>query len=93
MTAGRPSARPRFIAGAVCPRCRAVDRIVVRNAEDGAERACVACGFREAAAVSSPAPTLGRHDAPPSPRDEAPAQRVTIVDPKTSGSTGERRDE
>ena len=38
--------RPRFIAGAVCPSCKAEDRIVVDLESD--ERRCVACGFSEA---------------------------------------------
>ncbi|MEM7218332.1 MAG: YheV family putative metal-binding protein [Pseudomonadota bacterium] len=41
--------KQRFIAGAVCPRCREIDRIVVRRTPAGDERACVACDFREAA--------------------------------------------
>lgn len=38
-----------FIAGAVCPECRAVDRIVVRRSAQGREQACVACGYVSAA--------------------------------------------
>jgi len=34
-----------FIAGAVCPECRAVDRIVVRKSAAGKAQACVACGY------------------------------------------------
>lgn len=35
--------KPRFIAGAICPKCGAEDRIVVA----GSTRECVACGFQE----------------------------------------------
>lgn len=37
----------RFIAGAVCPKCRALDRIVMET--DGAKgrRSCVECDFSE----------------------------------------------
>ncbi len=35
----------RFIAGAVCPRCSAMDRIVVSG--DGESRSCVACGYED----------------------------------------------
>ena len=38
-----------FIAGAVCPQCREIDRIVVRVTADGREQACVACGFSQPA--------------------------------------------
>lgn len=37
----------RFIAGAVCPRCSEMDKLVVYN-EDGKDfRACVNCDFKE----------------------------------------------
>lgn len=42
----RPSIK-RFIAGAVCPRCSAMDRIVMYK-KDGADyRECVDCGFHD----------------------------------------------
>ena len=37
--------RRRFIAGAVCPRCGEMDKIVVDM--DSEQRECVACGFSE----------------------------------------------
>ena len=37
--------RPRFIAGATCPSCKATDRLVVDMETD--ERSCVECGFKE----------------------------------------------
>ena len=39
------SSRRRFIAGAVCPRCARMDKIVVNLDTD--RRECVACGFSE----------------------------------------------
>lgn len=40
--------RKRFIAGAVCPRCAEMDKVVMYNTPDGDEvRECVACGFSE----------------------------------------------
>ena len=38
--------RRRFIAGAVCPRCSAMDKIIVDLESDARE--CVACGFTDA---------------------------------------------
>ena len=40
------TSRRRFIAGAVCPRCAQMDKIVVNLDTD--QRECVACGFSEA---------------------------------------------
>lgn len=40
--------RRRFIAGAVCPACAAMDRIVIETAGSGQTvRRCVACGFSD----------------------------------------------
>lgn len=46
MDDARPNRR-RFIAGAVCPECRAVDRIVLEDADDVRRRRCVACGHTD----------------------------------------------
>ncbi|WP_331344131.1 YheV family putative zinc ribbon protein [Cellvibrio sp. UBA7661] len=41
------STKRRFVAGAVCPRCSEMDKLVVFN-EDGKDyRECVACGYKE----------------------------------------------
>lgn len=41
------STKRRFVAGAVCPRCSEMDKLVVYN-EDGKDyRECVACGYKE----------------------------------------------
>lgn len=39
--------RKRFIAGAVCPRCGAMDRIHVYETDGDQYKACVACDFEE----------------------------------------------
>lgn len=41
------SIKRRFIAGAVCPRCAALDRIVVFERDGQAFRGCVSCDFEE----------------------------------------------
>jgi uncharacterized metal-binding protein (TIGR02443 family) len=41
------SQKKRFVAGAVCPRCSAMDKLVVYNEEGKDFRACVSCGFKE----------------------------------------------
>lgn len=39
-------ATKRFIAGAVCPKCSEMDKVVMFKDEDGKEnRECVACGY------------------------------------------------
>ncbi|MCX4026712.1 YheV family putative metal-binding protein [Endozoicomonas sp. SM1973] len=46
----------RFIAGAVCPRCAIMDRIVVFQENGHEVRECVECGYTDSmAAIGSPA--------------------------------------
>lgn len=37
----------RFIAGAVCPKCAEMDRLVSYTNDEGTFKECVACGFLE----------------------------------------------
>lgn len=87
--------RRRFIAGAVCPRCSLMDKIVVNLDTD--QRECVACGFSEQR-PSQERPSQAR-PGPDSPgelatrvsraaarRVETPAEAVKLLDP---GSTAD----
>ncbi|MDK8462434.1 YheV family putative zinc ribbon protein [Marinobacter sp. SS13-12] len=47
----------RFIAGAVCPRCAEMDKIMMFTTDDDDQvRECVACGFTDAVSDAPPAP-------------------------------------
>lgn len=52
------SSRKRFISGAVCPGCGAVDKVFVIEDGSGARRGCTQCDFSENLedAVSAPEP-------------------------------------
>lgn len=39
--------KKRFIAGAVCPKCSEMDKIVVYNKDGKDYRECVSCGFSD----------------------------------------------
>ena len=39
--------KKRFIAGAVCPKCAAMDRLVVFEDTSGSVRECVECGYTD----------------------------------------------
>lgn len=39
--------KKRFIAGAKCPKCSAMDRLVVYRIDDSDFRECVECGFKD----------------------------------------------
>ena len=73
--------RRRFIAGAVCPRCAAMDKIVVDLDTD--HRECVACGFSDArpdgGEKTAELPTRVSRAA--ARRIETPTEVVKLLDP------------
>ena len=92
-------ARRRFIAGAVCPRCARMDKIVVDLATD--QRECVSCGFSEGRPAESVAGSPGKgpvsvQEVPTrvsravARRVETPAQPITLIDaaPSEGGDSG-----
>lgn len=80
------SQRRRFIAGAVCPRCALMDKMVVDLDTD--QRICVSCGFTEARpglpAAATPAPAATelptRVSRAAARRVQTPAQPITLID-------------
>ncbi|MFT4767116.1 MAG: putative metal-binding protein (TIGR02443 family) [Glaciecola sp.] len=72
--------RRRFIAGAVCPRCAEMDKIVVDLDSD--QRECVACGFNEGRpAAPAPEEVKTRVSRASARRVETPVQVVRLLDP------------
>ena len=77
----------RFIAGAVCPRCAEMDKLVLyRNDEGQQVRECVRCGYSELMTDQGPADELETRvnqprvgEQPLGHEDEV--QVVTLVDP------------
>lgn len=84
--------KKRFIAGAVCPRCSAMDRIVMFSTDEGTFRECVDCGYGDRqpdAEDMTPTPEVSTRVTPgdepePPKRDDTP-QPVRIL-PGTSGN-------
>jgi uncharacterized metal-binding protein (TIGR02443 family) len=80
----------RFIAGAVCPRCAGMDKIVMYDNEQGQRvRECVSCGYHELFAEDRPPheiktrvnePRAGEKPLP----HETEVQVVKFVDPGAS---------
>ena len=77
----------RFIAGAVCPRCGLMDKIVVEVGGD--LRHCVSCGFSDERPEDSPdqGELSTRVTRPSARRVETEAEPVRLVDPP--GKKGE----
>jgi len=53
------TSKKRFIAGAVCPRCGEMDKLVSYSNEQDTFKECVACGFEEKQAVQVELDELG----------------------------------
>ena len=73
-----PKQRPRCVAGAVCPNCQEMDRMVIDGSTD--ERRCIACGFVEArpdAGATMPATRVTRAAAR---RVDTEAEAVRLLD-------------
>jgi uncharacterized metal-binding protein (TIGR02443 family) len=69
----------RFIAGAVCPECRAMDRLLLETVESGRRRRCVRCGYADTedeSVVPEPRTRLDTRGRP-----DTPATAVRIVLP------------
>ena len=71
----------RFIAGAVCPECRAMDRIVVEEQDGERRRRCVSCGFTDTIGSAAAAAPPTRFTRRTTSLDEPPATPVKILDP------------
>jgi len=72
-----PPKPKRFIAGAVCPRCGLMDRIVV--SADGANRECIACDFSDERPSDTPELLPTRVTRPVARRVETEAQVVRLL--------------
>ena len=58
-------ATKRFIAGAVCPKCAEMDKLVMyRNEDDVETRECVACGYNDVMKEEVEAPELDTRVSP-----------------------------
>lgn len=76
--------KKRFIAGAVCPRCGEMDKIVMFQQGEKSTRECVACGFsdtmRYEVAVNPPDTRLDKTreavSAKEQPEDDAEIVRI-----------------
>jgi uncharacterized metal-binding protein (TIGR02443 family) len=82
--------RRRFIAGAVCPACGAMDRLVLEP--EGSGRRCVACGYRDELPVAaSRAPkTRGSGGPGKAEADKETARPVRILDTRRTSFPGSR---
>ena len=80
--------KKRFIAGAVCPKCEQMDKLMMYDTEDHQRfRECVSCGFKELLVEQSEPDELTTRVNQARPGEQALAhedevQVVSIMDPK-----------
>ncbi len=72
MTTSKP-VKKRFIAGAKCPKCELVDKIVLLTTEDDEHIECVNCGYKESKS------DLDQGTGAPDPGD---VQAVKFIEPQ-----------
>ena len=77
--------RPRFIAGAVCPKCSAMDRLQVFEADGEQKRRCVACGHEDDLSTTASQHPANRLDGGLKKPDPQASSPVRILDPGASG--------
>ncbi len=77
-SSAEPKQRQRFIAGAVCPSCGAVDRTVIDAETD--QRRCIECEFAEARPVVSAEVPATRVTRPSARRVETPAENIKLIE-------------
>lgn len=74
------SEQKRFIAGAVCPRCAALDKVVAYHKDGSDYRECVACGFIDQQAVNASAPLPDTRINKSERRESVVAEPLKFVD-------------
>lgn len=70
----------RFIAGAVCPKCGAMDRVVMFSEAEKQFRECVSCGFKDEMHISYPGRELETRVNRTSEEREAEIKPVRLLD-------------
>jgi len=73
---------PRFVAGAVCPRCSAMDRIQVYHRDGQDYRECVNCDFKQPMHIQPPVRELATRVNRNEQEQEQEPQVVKILSPK-----------
>ena len=80
------SVKKRFIAGAMCPRCKAMDRIVMYREGEIDYRECVECGFRDEMRFKSGVREVQTRVNTPSQQIAEETQVVRLLDPDGGGA-------
>ncbi|MEH6617823.1 MAG: YheV family putative zinc ribbon protein [Porticoccus sp.] len=77
-------AKKRFIAGAICPRCSEMDKLMVFSEDDKDFRECVGCGFKEQMFLQSEPKELETRVNLTEEEKRAETKPVRLIDPGNS---------
>ena len=78
----------RFIAGAVCPRCSVMDKIVMYREDDKDFRECVGCGFTDELRIGQTSQELETRVN----KKEVEVQVIEFGGPKAASSKSDKSD-
>ncbi len=73
--------KKRFIAGAICPKCAELDRIVMYRDGDVEYRECVSCGFKDKMMFNAKPKELETRVNVTEAQKQAETQVIQILDP------------
>ena len=73
--------KKRFIAGAVCPRCSEMDKIVMYEKDEINHRECVECGYEDEMPVAGLAHEISTRVTEKTVKPDAVEQVLNFVDP------------
>lgn len=77
------STKRRFMAGAVCPRCSEMDKLVVYHLDGKDYRECVSCGFKEEMRVNlAPSELTTRVNHTDAQTEEVQVVNIVDLEPK-----------
>ncbi|MAD57386.1 MAG: hypothetical protein CMK44_02265 [Porticoccus sp.] len=75
-------AKKRFIAGAICPKCSAMDKLIIYNENGQDFRECIECGFNDKMLLQSNPKELETRVNMSREKKLAETQIVKLIDPK-----------
>lgn len=73
------SSKRRFVAGAVCPRCSEMDKLVVYHEAEKDYRECVSCGFKEEMRLHVASSELATRVSQTEPQKDGEVQVINIM--------------
>jgi len=75
--------KKRFIAGAVCPKCKASDSLTIYHVGENIIQECVDCGFTDEMRFDSPSGAMQNHGITDKNQDDSRPVKIVGSKPKS----------